>query len=374
MKENALGTRKLPYAGGLFVILVLSAASIPAFYQQTLGSKLSDIPIHFSPESPSSYSILALFVRALLMMSADPLVIGWIAIALLTLAVVLKGVLSLAVLSKTSGNAALSAVVAVALAFVMPIVNWWNYKSVYLGQIAPTIWHNSTTILVMPVVIVLFYMSLEFLRTPSLRNAALTSTLCVLSAAIKPSYVIALMPVLAAWFCYTAGIQKKMRLQTVATTAAILLGPVAFVLLVQGLIVSAYLDTRAIVAPFAVWSLYSPHPLASLILSLAFPLAVLLLYRDNRRGNEALVLAWAVFAIALLQFVLLAEPGPRFSAANFLWGPCMALYLVFLASAEVFCRQPMSARSVVVLTFFLLHLGSGVYFYWRIVTGLGYFA
>jgi hypothetical protein len=71
--------------------------------------------------------------------------------------------------------------------------------------------------------------------------------------------------------------------------------------------------------------------------------------------------------------VLLAEPGPRFTAANFLWGPCMALYLVFLTSAEVFFRQPISGRSIPVLTFFLLHLGSGVYFYWRIVAGLGYF-
>jgi hypothetical protein len=374
MKEKPLGTPKFPHAGMLFVILVLSAASIPAFYQQTLGSKRSDIPIHFSPESPSSYSILALFVRALWMITADPLVIGWIAIALLTFAVVIKGALTLAVLSKNSSSAAVPAVVAVALAFVMPIVNWWNYKSVYLGQIAPTIWHNSTTILVMPVVIVLFYMSVDFLKAPSFRNAALTSSLCVLSAAIKPSYVIALMPVLAAWFCYTARTKKEVSLQTVAILTAVLLGPVTVVLLVQGVIISAYLGTSAIIAPFAVWSLYSPHPLASLMLSVAFPSAVLLLYRDGWRGNEALALAWAVFAIALLEFVLLAEPSPRFTAANLLWGPCMALYLVFLTSAEVFFRQPISARSIPVLTFFLLHVGSGVYFYWRIVAGLGYFA
>jgi len=201
MEENRIGTRNLPPAGMLSVMLALSAASIPAFYQQTLGTKLADIPIHFSRESQSPYSILALFVRALLMISADPLLIGWIAIALLTVAVVLKGVLTLAVLSKTSKNAAVSAVVAVALAFVMPIMNWWNYKNVYLGQIAPTIWHNSTTILVMPVVIVLFYVSVDFLRTPSFRNAVSTSGLCILSAVIKPSYVIALMPILAAWFC-----------------------------------------------------------------------------------------------------------------------------------------------------------------------------
>lgn len=69
---------------------------------------------------------------------------------------------------------------------------------------------------------------------------------------------------------------------------------------------------------------------------------------------------------------MLAEEGVRFNHANFLWGPCMALYLVFLTCADAFFRQAMSARFLVVVTLFLAHLASGLFFFWRIVTGQGY--
>lgn len=79
-----------------------------------------------------------------------------------------------------------------------------------------------------------------------------------------------------------------------------------------------------------------------------------------------------MFAAALIEFIMLAEEGVRFNHANFLWGPCMALYLVFLTCADAFFRQAMSARFLVVVTLFLAHLASGLFFFWRIVTGQGY--
>jgi hypothetical protein len=75
-----------------------------------------------------------------------------------------------------------------------------------------------------------------------------------------------------------------------------------------------------------------------------------MLYRERWGGNVAFILAWAVFAAALMEFILLAEEeGPRFHAANFLWGPSMALYLVFLTCADAFFRQAMSIRFVLAL-------------------------
>jgi hypothetical protein len=158
--------------------------------------------------------------------------------------------------------------------------------------------------------------------------------------------------------------------QRTARHLAILVGPIVVGLLAQWLIVSSY--TAVTVAPFGVWALYSSNPLASLLLSLAFPLLFLVLYREHWRGNVGLALAWPVFAAALMEFIVLAEEGRRFNHGNFLWGPYMAIYLVFLSSADIFFRQAMSAKFVPVLTVFLLHLASGLYFFWRIVTGQGY--
>jgi hypothetical protein len=357
------------------VATVLFAISLPAFFQQTLGTGGSDIPTHFGIARDTqiypyaTYSILSAFVGGLFWAGANSLTVGWIAIVLLSACVALKGMLSFDVLSNGNERSILPACIAIALAFVMPIVNWWNYKSVYLGQIAPTIWHNSTTILVMPVVILLFSASSRWLGAPSTRNAVVTSVLCALSAIIKPSYAIALLPVLVPWYCYKV-FTTGMSALRLAGHLVILIGPVIGVLLVQWLLIASY--TAITIAPFGVWALYSPNPLASLMLSVAFPVAVSLLYRERWHGNVAFALAWAVFAAALMEFIVLAEDGVRFNHANFLWGAGMALYLVFLTCADVLFRQAMSVRFLLALTLFLMHLASGLYFFWRIVSGQGY--
>lgn len=256
------------------VATILFAISLPAFYQQTLGTGGSDIPTHFGIARDiqnypyATYSILSAFVGGLFLAGANSLTVGWIAVVLLSACVALKGMLSFDILSNDNERSVLPACIAIALAFVMPIVNWWNYKSVYLGQIAPTIWHNSTTVLVMPVVVLLFSASSRCLGAPSTRNAALTSGLCVLSAVIKPSYAIALLPVLVPWYCYAA-LSTGMSRQRLAEHVAVLVGPVIGVLLVQWLLIASY--TAITVAPFALWALYSPNPAASLMLSLASP-------------------------------------------------------------------------------------------------------
>ena len=361
----------------VLVATVLFAISLPAFYQQTLGTAKSDFPLHFGNVLTDTrsvtpyYSILWFLVTGLYWAGANYLTVGWIAIVLCSVCVALKGMLSFDILSNDSERLALPACIAIALAFVMPIVNWWNYKFVYLGQIAPTIWHNSTTILVMPVVILLFSASSRSLGAPSTRNAVLTSALCALSAIIKPNYAIALLPVLVPWYCCTA-FTTGMSAQRVAGHVAIVIGPVMGVLLGQWLVLTSY--TAFTIAPFGVWTLISPNPLASLMLSVAFPVAVSILYRERWRGNVAFILAWAVFAAALMEFILLAEEEwtGRFQAANFLWGAGIALYLVFLTCADAFFRQAMSIRFVLALTLFLAHLASGIYYFWRIVSGLGF--
>ncbi len=361
--------------GLTFVASVLVLAALPAFYQQTLGTALSDIPIHFSltpAVTTSSYSILAVLVRSLLAAGADVLTRAWVAILLLTAFIALKGVISFQVLSKDTESWMRPVCIALALAFVMPIANWWHPQSIYLGQIAPTVWHNSTTILAMPVVIVLFFAAVRSLREPTVKNLALTSGACLLCALIKPSYVLGLLPVLLAWHSVRALRRDRAPLRQVAAHAATLAGPALALIVVQSWLVVSRADSGVIVAPFAVWSLYSPNIPTSLLLSIAFPVAVSVLYRDRFDDWTALILAWSVFAVALAEFILLAEPGPRMSHANFLWGACMALFILFLICADVFFRQPMSGRAWPVFGLFLLHLASGLYFYARIVTGWGY--
>jgi hypothetical protein len=368
-------TRPSKTVAMLFVAAVLFALSLPAFLQEMFGTKMSDLPYQFSLQDPTSvYSTLILFVLALKTMGANKLVMGWSASLLLSACVAIKGVLSFHLLAKNTTRSMQAAFVAMALAFVMPIVNWWKPTGVYLGQFAPTIWHNPTTIVAMPVVIVTFFACLRSLKSPTMTNTAWLSVCLVLGASIKPAYAIALLPAFLPFFCWTAFVVHGMRLQPLVIRAAIVIGPLLILFPIQSFLLVTFKDTWMIFAPFAVWSLYSPHPLASLLLSVAFPLSVVVLYGDKLYRSLAIILAWLTFAMAVAIFILFAEEGPRFTHANFSWGTYMSIYILFLVSADFFFRQPLSGRSVPCLAFFFMHLASGTYFYWRIVTGLGYTA
>src|SRR5438045_3834106 len=87
-------TPRFSLSHALLLAALLSAASMAAFYQQTLGTKVSDIPAQFglagSSTSASVYSILYLLVEGLWKATANPLIIAWIAIAVLTGFVALK--------------------------------------------------------------------------------------------------------------------------------------------------------------------------------------------------------------------------------------------------------------------------------------------
>jgi hypothetical protein len=353
---------------------VLFIASVPAFYSQVFGAgaAASDIPYHFSATTSGvRYSILSLLVAGLWWLGTNATVIGWVAITLLSAFVAFKGTLSFCLLSEDLKSLVLPGGVALLLAFAMPIVNWWNYENVYLGQLAPNVWHNSTTIVAMPAVILLFYSSLRSLEEPIFENMASTAALGLITVLIKPNYVIAWLPVFVAWLSVRAYMKDASK-PHILNQLMLVIGPLIVALLIQSLLVYNGANSRIIVAPLGVWTLYSPHPSLSLLLSLAFPLAVLILYWRSLVRVKSVLFAWVVFAVALLQFILLAEAGPRFGDGNFGWGVLMALYLLFLVSANLLLRQPISIRSVSAFGFLGLHVGSGLYYYWRIVKGLGF--
>ena len=83
-------------------------------------------------------------------------------------------------------------------------------------------------------------------------------------------------------------------------------------------------------------------------------------------------MAWGVFAIAVLQYVFLAESGESLADGNWGWGSNIAVYILFLVSAMVVLQQPRSWRYYFVAMFFGLHLASGIYYFAKIANGVGY--
>jgi hypothetical protein len=68
----------------------------------------------------------------------------------------------------------------------------------YLSKFVPLVWHNSTTILLFPFAILLFWKQLKMLDTKneiSAKEIAVINILVVLNLLIKPSFIFAYAPV-----------------------------------------------------------------------------------------------------------------------------------------------------------------------------------
>jgi hypothetical protein len=231
---------------------------------------------------------------------------------------------------------------ALALLFAMPLFNWWKFPEVYLGQISPNVWHNPTAIAVLPLAMLLFSAASRTTITDRPRRLAGVGALALLNGLVKPSYLLALLPCWLALLVGRAARSPRPRhigWRRPAIFAAAVLAPLAALFAWQAWRLAGT-GGGVEIAPLAVWRLYSPNIPASILLSLAFPLGVLVLHWDAARRQAPLLLAWSVLLVAVLQMALLAERGPRWPHANFFWGAYTANYLLFVESAALLAGAP----------------------------------
>ena len=116
--------------------------------------------------------------------------------------------------------------------------------------------------------------------------------------------------------------------------------------------------TKTIIAPFLVWQHYSPHICTSLILSIAFPLVVLIF--NFKKIDRYLLLSWLTFLVATAIFSLFAE-YPDFASGNFGWGCIAATYILFLFSIKLLLNQPLDWKAKIAYLILMLHFLSGCF-------------
>lgn len=245
------------------------------------------------------------------------------------------------------------------LAFSLPV------GDPYLGQIPPSVWHNSTTMLLMPFAIGLWWTSLTYLRTRSRRTLWAVLALAALNVAAKPSFVLCFLVVfpLAAWCAHRT--RRDMLPAWLATGATAALVGVQYAYIYVSQRGGAATDEDSVVVdPLRVWSAFSDDIPVSLLCSYLFPVAALLLGGPAIRRDLAVRYAAALAVVGAAIFALVKETGPRELDGNFVWQAIVTNYLLFLAvvaAAVPWLRTRRTGwRQVVVVVAFLAHVVAGV--------------
>lgn len=273
--------------------------------------------------------------------------------------------------AQASERAVILVSVMLLIAFSMPM------RRLYLGQIPPSVWHNSTIVFVMPLALLLFWQSYEQLMEPNRRRVFVLSILCVANIFAKPSYVFV--------FCVAYPCMLFIRFRLSSTfwwnLPPILIGAG----LVVGQFVLIYFfslnsfnsgESGVSIAPFLVWSHFSSFIPLSVVASFLFPLGYLSIYwRDL--ANQTLV-QYSVIgcAVALGIFVTFAETGPRQWHGNFAWQAIISSYILFMVLAlrllaKITAFGMRDARNAFIALLFCAHVGAGVYYLYAFLsTGL----
>ncbi len=261
----------------------------------------------------------------------------------------------------------------IAVFFASPIVNWWMFPRIYVGQFTPNVWHNPTAIAALPFALASLLPLVRSAR-PTRGGALASGILLAVSALVKPNFALAFLPAVA--------IHAAIRRWPLGLLARCAL-PATLVLAFQ--LSTGFEEERGsgiAFEPLTVWLKYTEfpagatHALGSLLVSFAFPVAFALLFGRHVRARGPLVLAWLALAVALVQFLLFAETGEWLYHGNFFWGTVPCLYLVFAISIVELGRLdrarlgPLGRAGLPLVWILLLaHVASGVLFWLHSLQG-----
>lgn len=235
---------------------------------------------------------------------------------------------------------------ALLLAFNLPMQPFYINGYFYLGQIPPNVWHNSTTIFLMPFALLLFWSSYRQLREPENKKRIwLILLLLALNLFTKPSFFFPFVAVYPLFMLKRMQYGGNARLFLLNMLPVILAG-----LLILGMYLLIYVfsfgttnvlhtgKSGVAFAPFLFWRHFSPNILISLLFSVLFPAAYALLYPEECKKMQ-LHYAWSLYCVALIIFILFAETGPRAMHGNFFWQTVVCGYLLFFSTSFLFAKK-----------------------------------
>jgi hypothetical protein len=263
--------------------------------------------------------------------------------------------------------------------FSIPSLQFIAWGKYYSGQIVPNVWHNSTTMFLMPLAILILTQTFRIINSSvlNLRQSFLLVLLLLISITIKPSFAFAYIPTIL-FFVVFKKIDFKFTIVAVFGVLFIVIQYYVIYLKSSSLIY----NTKSTIGFdfFGVWKSglrnYAFLIFPAFLMSILFPLVHLILNfrRLIRNIYYQFILVFNVFAYFLYVFV--SEKGPRYSHGNFYWQLVVAtsflfaytIYdLYFKLNVTYFKNKYLNYISKYEYLVFYGHLVSGIFYILMIV-------
>lgn len=358
----------------------------------------SDLPYHINMALDGwGYSLTAWVYRIL---SLFPFCNVWIAV-FLALSTIAAVALTFYYYKKKGENTAASAGAAFICAFAMPFFIRSIHYQRYIGYQSPSIWHNSTYIVMKPLalasLLLYFFIADKYGKEKCSKSSIAFALLLALCTATKTSFIFVFAP---AALCFliadlAVGISWKKVLLSALTVI-----PSVFVILWQEVVLFGEDTGNSIIIDFG-YTVYqrAEKPYFTMILSALFPVLVFLfngipVFADTikdlkkREGiltHREFLIAWTMWFFGAAELLFLRESGARENDANFSWGYDFALFVLFIISIRYFIQNLRDRKFLfgkkwlktiyasVMMAILSYHVYCGVYFFIELLSGTTYF-
>jgi len=265
-----------------------------------------------------------------------------------------------------------------ALSFVGPL-SLVSFPNLALGYPAISVAHSPTIILLRPLAVGLFIVTLRLLTLRSWGQwwglAAAALTLALVGNLTKPSYNVCLLPALAVALFRRFRQAKSLPGPTIATFALLAVTISAATLWQVKFLYGPGTDAGVTFAPLRVLNYWNKGSslvtIAKLGLGLAFPLFVAAAYRKAEAcASDAFRLSWLATLMAVASAYLLSETGRTAMHGNLAWSLQICLLILMTVSVAVFLSEEngwdrseaerVSGKALIGTVLFLLHFFSGL--------------
>lgn len=257
------------------------------------------------------------------------------------------------------------------LNFGLSIPNIWLHwfsRQYLVGNVTFNVWHNSTTMLVMPFAMMQFVSAYRWLVSGVRRDLVMMVVWGVLAVCVKPSYLMAFLPsfgVMTVWRWHLS----RPTLDAIIACSALF----AILLLQKSLLQSAGNLVGVEFGWLRTWRTYHQGArwpdlsiALSFLLSLWLPMAVLW-WRPTLRKDWLVRFGFVQFGFAVMISMVLSESGTRMFHGNFVWQVVICCFLLYWGLA-IRALQMVPVSTLLVKRW---HLVAGLAML-HLICGLGY--
>jgi hypothetical protein len=242
----------------------------------------------------------------------------------------------------------------------------------YFGYLAPTIYNIPTQPLLkmMTIAVFMFTPSIAEKKASPVKLIAI-SLFIVLNGLSKPNFLIIMLPALAVLTTWRVARKKTINLPTIICmicSAALVLAWQYYFKFVNpdGRI---YESSITFTTPFEVWDHVTGFVPLKFVLSIVFPIYVIVAYWKSAISSIEMQYSWLLFTFGAIFSAFLAETGPQKYAGNFIWSGEVAVFVLFFVSTKFLFSRPRttshSSRFKTAVVLLSIHVFCGIIYYIR---------